>query len=1105
MTLCETLLNTVDDHPTFSGALLQLVQGQVRYWAQVPAAQRPGFTCLEAVWMRERRHAAIAAGARPEDVASLLEVLVTEGRIDPFVGLNQGNAAEHLITSRRASSRELRRRLRSVLGVLVGTEGAQPLAPSVFVRAIALDFGWQEPLPNETTIEVLAESAAPADLLIGYRIASALSGDREQIVGAVQGNPRAVTDGILSTLRSRLSTGALQGNDATLAARVIRVIELERVVRGMVRLLNGPEEGVQAGQAHEVEAWFAPHHVQGGPLEHLRQYVLGESLIELLGGVNDTEVRREIERVMEAVNEQTVPGFPSIASTSRRPSDLLRRIRFLVRTMVVRALRQGSAPIYRQFVHRLFGGAHENLTLAAAKLAFERPPADAAQAIVRSDVENLLDRSGVWDWDGDVEALAGHPVMAALKTAVGIEVDSWSAARDADRPALLVAIKEVLEQLEEHFETDAGLLVTEVFGRRVCVRAREEHRFNRGPDRRAFWHAVEELHDASSDTLAAALTEGLEAFKVLVRNNFHREFDAVRLRQIAMNLADNDQGDSIEWLQAWAYVESDGSAPIPAAAHLQNIPQEELVRRARLQPAQLGSSGEPWAFRLADAAAAGHQAARGALLELARADDARIMFQSVSYDAVGRSLAVAIAQTCDAELIGRLYGPNRAFEVSRHASIDQVTQVMAAVRFAKDGRADAMRGLRAVLDCSTPADVQARDRRGWRAIHHAFAAGNVDAAKELVRRDAATITIQTGDNTTFLIEAFRGAATATDGAAVLSYARELLHQMNDEDRASVLGFRGPQTLEGMPLSVVSAVLSGGQFWHELMTLVEAYPAHAGVIWNGVGSPAMRYLLDNLDPIQLAQFCRCVRAVDDEVLQALVQAMDVPLSIRVARFAKSKSRIDSARQKYIDVKGFDLLDISAHSIETGGTMFHELVDAVVEARQAAGDAARDADAYSLAVNVISLFGPQEIRDALLLPDYEGETAVWAAARRGEIALALAYARALGWPADAEEQTQRWTHAARFLVNPDRYQDGVPLTHRIRVDNNRHLEMSLCGDGHFRLVPEPLPLDMDVRAAREWLTTHQRAIALAIQQHIGAQNAVQPSEFINLVSHLAEEHG
>ncbi len=1110
MTLCDTLVSTVDEHPNFSGALLQVVRAQVRAWASVPNNQRPDFHCLETVWMRERRQAADAAGARPEDVAALLEVLITEGGISPFEGLTAGNAGEHLLTSRRASSRDLRRRLRTNLGIVAGTGVGEAPVPSVFVRAIALDFGWTEPLPNDATLEVLAERAAPPDLLTGYRIASALSGNRIEAGGARDTNLRAVAEGILSCLRSQLSSNALQGDDAKLARRVIRVIELERVVRGMVELLNARDASGQGVHNHEVEAWFASHRAQDGPLAHLRQYALGEPLITLLGGVADTEVRREIERVMEALDEGQVPGFPSIASTSRRPSDLLRRIRFLVRAMVIRSLERGSQPICRNFVHRLFGGAHEHLTLAAAKLAFERPVRDAAQAIVRSDVENLVELSGVWSGapteshDLLVRWLLAHEILVALKVAVSIEVDSWSAERDNDSPSLLTAIKGVLEQLEQHYELEEGVLVQHVFDRAVCARAREEHRFNRGPDRRQFWHDLESLHGDIGDTLAGAVGEGLASFKSVIRDNFHREFDRSRLRQIAVDLVDNDEGGSIDWLKSWAYVEADGPAPSSAASRLQGRVAGDLVRDARAQPAdRQGTAGESWVFRLADAAAHGHQAARDALLSIAHAEDARVIFQSVLCDATGRSLGVAIAQTCDAELVNRLFGPNRAFDLPLKPSVDLVTPVMAAARFAKDGNADAMRGFRAVLDCQPGTSINARDRRGWRAVHHAFAAGNVEAVRELVRRDADTAGVQDGDTTTFLIEAFRGASGAVDGAAVLSCARDLLHGMGNQDRARVLGFRGPRTLEGMPLSVVSAVLSVGQHWHELMTLVEAYPAQAEAVWAGVGSPTMRNLLDHPDPIQLAQFCRCVAGVSREVLRELVGGMDVPLSIRVARGARSRSKVESAKQKFMDLSRFDLLDIAATSAESGGTMFHELVDSVAEARQAAGDSARDADAYGLAVSVISLCSAPHVRAALLKSDYDSETAVWQASRRGEVALALAYARALGWPADGDGQLERWTRAAQFLVSPDRYQDGVPRSHRVRINAQRHLEMALQSDAPFQLSQSPVPAEMDVRTAREWLKTHSLEVANAIQDRIGAQNRVQTYDFVNWISHLAEE--
>jgi hypothetical protein len=1121
--LTENLLDAIDRNPALPDTLLATVRSLIRDWDAVAPDQRPGFDALEAVWMRERRPAFQAAQARPQSVAALLEILITEGQIDPFTGLDSDNADEHLLTSRRQSSIDLRRRLRANLRMVQGEVAAANEFP-VFVRAIALGFGWHEPLPIGGSLDGLAETALPEHLLTGYRVASIMAGSRADSGGAALEQDtsfKVISDGIVRCLRSRLINGVLKDESAEFAKRVIRIIELERVVRGMMALLATDQAPPNEA---EIESWFAPHHFEDGPLSHLRKYAaLGTPLIDLVGRSEDAEVRREIERVMKN-DAHRLPGFPSVEATSRRPSDLLRRIRFLVRSMVLRSQQPGSRTVFRKFVHGLLAHGVGDVRLAAARLAFERPPVLGLQRRVVSDLANFVQWSGL----GESRSPRSHEGLTALKEAALIEIDTWGRDRDIDCPHLLMAIRATLGELEERNELAEHELVRAVFDRVVCARGRDQHRFGRGEERRQFFEELDAIHMESDDPLVAAVRGGLVSFRTYVRANYHREFDRDRLRDLVglvrkIEMGDDDEdGPCGEWLKSWAYVDISGvdpRGPVPSrtfesrgqvAPRVQGMSAPHLVSAVRAEPLERdeGPAGEPWVFSLADAASHGLGSALEALKELSAAADAPTVFQMSSRDAVGRSIGMVIAQTCSEEIVTQLFGGRRAFVLSMDSSVDGVSPVMAAARFARDEKYAAKRGLETVIECSGDTGLDSRDRRGWRAIHHAMAAGNLEAARVLLARAPEAALVQGGDTTTFLIEAFRcSSVSGADRSQVIGFARELLDSMQPDQIGRVLAFPGNSTgtitPEGTRLSILSAVLESKGHWPEFMALVEAHPKQAAGIWQHVGAEALRKLLASPDPIQLSQFCDCVNKAGPNELKTLVKSLDdAPVSVRIARGAISRTMVDAARQKFIDLHRFGVLDVTQRAPDSGGTMFHVLVDSMETARLEQ-DPARDADAYALAMNVLTMVPAKDAKNAVLTVNFERETAIWQAVRHGEMALALAYARALGWPSDAAGQARRWAGAAKVIMNPDRFQDGIGDRYRVRLGTGGLLEVALKDGVAFSLSSTALPPDIDNRAAREWLRRHASEIASQLQSRIGAHHQISFYDFPNLLSHLTDE--
>jgi hypothetical protein len=1111
--LCQQLLTTIDNHPSFDETVRPIIDVRIQQWTQFPVDQRPGFDCLESVWMRERRPTAMA---QPSDVAAVLLTLITKGGIDPFHGLTSDNIDEHVLTSRRPSSVCLRRLLRGLMkAVVANSAGGDGVSSSTFLRAIALGFAWDEEIPGQETMQALAEGAAPHDLMLGYRLstrmASEITGQLQDSTAAVDvERSRRVADGIVECLRSRLINKAMGGHvQEAEAKRVIRVIELERVVRGMVGLLSST-----ASEA-DLLRWFALR-AKDGPLAHLRRYAaLGEPLMDLVGNVADADVRRELERIMDVPSIVVgIAGFPSIELTSRRPSDLLRRLRFLVYEIIRRAGDANAGVMFHQFRFGLFDGSKDDLMLAASKLAFTRPgPNDSMLA--RSELENLVARSGIRDVQaGDVH---NHVCLKAHRQVAVIEIDTWSdRAGDGNACHLLDALKSVIVSLEKRFKCEPNELLRLVFDRQLCARTDAEASFGqgRGPDRSRFFAALSALHRDASDPIRDAVRAGLDVFRTRVAANYHREFDRIKLRDELANLEvykwvdEDDKSDTgkqcRDWLVAWAAV--DGTV---RASPLDSFTAAEMAAMAVANPFELVDSiREPNVFRFADAAAGGLKSAEQALLDLVSGSGANILFGTATYDAVGRSLAVVIAQTGSRDLVDRLFLGEGSFKRPFDSSIDDVTPLMAAVRQARDGDVGHADGVTAVIDCD-PSALARRDRRGWRAIHHAFAAGRVDIARKLAAQDPTCLHFLPGDSTTFLIEAF--ACTPTAGihtTNVVSCAIELLRGMADSgQRNQVLAFRGPDSFEGMPRSLVSAVVSTKHHWQQFMNLNEAYAAQAHQIWAGVGSAVLRRLVDERDSLELGQVLRCLRGVGGDLLQQMVAGIThPPVAVRIAEGVKCAAHVNSAGLMFNDLRAVDQLKITAISPDNGGTMFHGLLN-IAEQRKLNDCDIKNSDLYALVIRVIAAADSADAKLAVTHLDFERESAIRKASRLGETALALGFARAIGWPVSFDEQEVRWSEAARVLVDPDRYQDGVKKPLRVGINAQNQLTVPLPGLIDPVVVSSsPLPFDLDRRSARDWLKQNASEIANSLKKAIdpsGHGVQVGLHDFVNWMAHLSKE--
>jgi hypothetical protein len=1123
---CERLLNVYRNHSKFDdvGHTVELLREVISSW---PASGegRPDLACLEEAWELGNRRVQEQV-ALPQNVAECLEVPIIDGGIDPFAGLRPEVVDSHLLTSRSKVSFALRSRLREPLSlfrdVKAGSLGA-------LVRGVALGLRWDQVVPYlEKPMSSLAAdpSTSSADLLLAYRFASAIVADR---VSASDQAPevqqsvadlRAIMDGIVRCLEGKLSEGA----DPE-ARRVVRVIELERVIQAIVDLLTKSGAELEVSM-RGIEAILGG---KQGPVSHLREYLArGNPLNELVGHAQQADVRRDLERIMEPISEAQLPGFPSRQATSRRASQLLRRLRFLARAMMLRAADPSAAPVFRNFRDALFHGADHDCQLAAARIAFERPAlgSESKRArSIRSDLQNLAVKSG---FEGCSAAeVREHPFVRAIGGALMIELDTWSLASDGDSTALIDAGMGVLSDAEmtvsglDEDELRQRVLRGELLAAMKRVVSDPKRPKERGQRLEALLrHGLQ--RDAQMTPESEAVEEGLEAFKRLIRANFSREFDRAALQRIVDNTIFEDESDEVAqaclaWLESWAFLGRqkgedecfvDARDSLGVSVTAGTLQSDALANPGRLDKYSGGSS----LFCLADAAADGHEAAKTALHGLLTGEGdgrgaARRLIQSCAFDKVGRSVGMVLAQSVSSHVLDRLFGNAQQFELDFAPSVDGVTPTMAAVRFGDGGRDSVEQRQRIIQVLKYDRNHHGRDprdARGWRAVHHAFAAGNLVAVELLLERDVACLRLQPGDQTTFLIEAIRCRTPRRDPSEVFLRAIDLLFKLEPRHQVEILKFVGPKGISGRPLSLVSAALDHeGARWPMLVTALEDAVRRESIL-SAVGPQEVRALLEAPDESRFSLFCQQFGQVTqgNERLVELLSKVDPSAAMVVlAQVGDAESAV-SARGKCGTLRGLGALDLAKVDPATRENALHRLAKSVGEPSGTAGADDFAAKLYNLAWDVLRLDSSTQRQAELVSAlDLDGETPIGVASRLGLPSLALAYAQFLGHLSGTSEE--RWLEAARLIKDPMRYQDGIPESRRVAVNGNRQLVLGAGAKEPKILAKRPLPADLNSRSAREWLVDNAMEIAGSLRELFGLSAHIPMHAFVNWLAHLSSE--
>ena len=1122
---CERLINIYREYPSFTPTtdIERRLCQEIGVW---PASgeERPDASCLEEAWEFGTRKVRDDS-ALPQNVAYCISVPIIRGPISPFHGLRPEVVDSHMLTSRSRASLALCKILRDVEGVAIARAGE---SPSTLVRGVVLGCRWNVSLNNCPTLESLAASAPSADLLLAYRFASAMIADRvsstdPDLVQSVA-DLRVIADGIVGCLQGPGVSRAIEGGDAE-ARRVVRVIELERVVQAMVDLLtkSGADLDAAMPRIRSVLVSSGP----GGPVSHLREYVArGAPLNDLVGHEQQADIRRDIERIMEPIPDDRLRGFPSVKLTSRRASELLRRLRFLVRAILLKGTEPGAPDVYREFRREFFRGFDSNCELAAARIAFERSAgAESGFGVraIRAEFQNLAAKFDFYKCASAAQA-CDHALIRALRGAVKIELDTWSKDSDGESTAFIQAVVDVLRGAESMIPgLAANDLLHRVFEGEVLVAMeREERREDRLPARCALFSTLktERARDRSFDprvpVVRRAIQGGLREFQALIRLNYHREFNRDALHQIAtmdvFDRFDREQNSKVgkacrEWLESWAYVSALRSTFDSAHALVgEAVTVKDLEVAVTDQPYRADEySGGSLLFRYADAAAGRRQAAGLAVENLLKGTAAAQLIDAASWDRLGRSIGMVLAQSAPQSLLDHLYGPGRRFTAPFAASIDDVTPTMAAVRFG-GGTADDFEQRQRIREVMKLDALHhgndPHDQRGWRAIHHAFSAGNVVAVDMLVARDRACLKRQGKDTTTFLIEAMRCRPVGGDPSVVFLKAIDLLSQMAPPEQKAILEFVGSHAgMSGMPLSLVSAALaSDGGRWPMLVAALER-PEHRESILAVIGERELTKLLRDDDDARFASFCQYLSHAPGgrDKIKEFLSRVEPSAAIQVLSLVKSADSAISSQSKCMTLVAQESLDLAKSDPFSRDNALHHLVRAVEKRPDIDAFAGR---LYGLAWQVIQSERSHDQRRALVSsPNLDGESPIWLASRLGVPSLAVAYAQFLGNIAVSSDE--RWLEAARVIKEPSRYQDGIPENRRLKTDPDGRLCLA-AGEGPARvLATRPLPADLNVRSARAWLLENSMEIAASLKAHFGLNSDIPHYAFVNWLAHLSSE--
>jgi len=473
-------------------------------------------------------------------------------------------------------------------------------------------------------------------------------------------------------------------------------------------------------------------------------------------------------------------------------------------------------------------------------------------------------------------------------------------------------------------------------------------------------------------------------------------------------------------------------------------------------------------------------------------------------DGRGRPRGVMIGWACPPSLLGSgglVGGQLPRYQVDFTATSDTgVTPLMAAARSVRDADAKRLGVLRGVLDSGLTRGalgaIDQQDRRGWRAIHHAYSCGNM-AMASLLLEFGSSPAILPGDKTTILIEAFQAAKkghTQLVNAAINAIlANGALGSAHDQHqlahrKSEFVTFEGPTMLNGDPLTALGVAMDGNiGLGIELLNQVDQLLSSD--VWKPEGDA---YVF----PAITQQSCDVVRGLFQAHggFSGMLEANDHALAKRVVLGLIGSLKAENATE--VSSKLALLHQRGVLRLPDGA--FHRLSQQLA-VNAAAGAPISGPSVQAIVGAMVEAPGAAEF----IGQGHDGENAVQMAWRSGQQVLAASLACIGGVQAGALERAGRYLSSSHFQ------QRAVPELRRLEVLDDgavklrTHLgefELGFGDSGESTKVEAP----WGPSQASAWIQSNRPRIASRIAVALGVATLEQRFlAFENLLSLLFVE--
>lgn len=738
-------------------------------------------------------------------------------------------------------------------------------------------------------------------------------------------------------------------------------------------------------------------------------------------------------------------GYPRFADDAEDTRPEKRRVRFLAGL----AIAKGGAQMFPALSPSMGSGPEPRL-----KAQFVR----GDQSVNTGEIP-----------DGEFPALA--------RKLVEIEIDGWTREHEASAPPMR------LEALKARTESDAQ---QSVFPDELCVEALARAVPNT-PRHVFFSELLAARTERQPDHVRSVMEDGPDKTVAYVQQAYCCEFEARTLWDLVERHSD-EFPDSAEAIRRQILSDS-----APEDNYFGQMEAKGVVESILAAPSRLWAGHVPPLTALAVSAVESPVAA-AALEELLDTSGpiARQLWQDRTIDGYGRKLGTALGMACNPHVLDGLAAAGSSSPIDFSPNQRGLTALMAAARSVSDGSESRLAALKKHWKLlAGPGGVDAHDKRGFRAIHHAFRAGNAAVVGVLLEAGA-TPGFRTEDRTTILIEALQ--APETGGGSrldLLQLAGLACTRLDQEARDRLVGFVGEPALypdhkavHALPLAMDGQIVEGLQ-------AAEILAAVSPKVWASSHCEHLPRVCIRANSLELdacyrrhVGFADLVRARVSEVTCAFIAAM-TPAT--VSQVLEKLNRLAPG---------------GGVAIAAGGKS--PLV-AFVDRLAAAGvDAYQPQDVASVCSALLSQGWAATGGEGIVVGG-EHETVIMKAWRRGFIGVALMIADTQFGANDASVRTR----AGHVLSQIDGFQQRLPLGRRIFVDHDGDVRWPVAGNQAIQLGlggPVGDELIRDPRGEAEcvrWLSRCQVAINRNLLPEIFGGATVQTvsvAAFERLLAHL-----